>query len=56
MSTEIGNIGCIRVICRKKLMDVYNYLKEVISTLLRKMLPMLLDVTDKIIIFNKNTI
>ncbi len=45
MSTEIGNISCISVICRKILMIIYNYPKEVTYTLLREMLPMLLDNT-----------
>ncbi len=46
MCTERGNISCISVICRKTLMNIYNYPKEVTYTLLRKMLPMLLDITD----------
>ncbi len=45
MSTEIGNISCISVICRKILMIIYNYPKEVTYTPLREMLPMLLDNT-----------
>ncbi len=46
MSTEIGNISCICVICRKTLMNIYNYPKKVTCTLLREMLPMLHDNTD----------
>ncbi len=45
MSTEIGNISCICVICRKTLMNIYNYPKKLTCTLLREMLPMLLDNT-----------
>ncbi len=45
MSTEIGNISCINVICRKTVMNLYNYSKEVTFSPLRKMFPMLLDIT-----------
>ncbi len=48
MSTEIGNISCICVICRKTLMNIYNYPKKLTCLLLRKMLPMLLDNTVNI--------
>ena len=45
MSTEIGNIVCISVICCKIVMNLYNYPKEITFTLHRKMLPMLIDIT-----------